>query len=376
MPKREKRKLPFAGRAVFLCAAGVLLAAQPFTAYANDKKITSVRLEFACEERDEEGLPIVTPETSSSRFSVDEVYTMEEYVEYLEDTLDSDDDDDDDDIDDVLYDLITRNDTYLSMEDMSELIYVAVLEAEEGYYFSLDKEDVRAEGLGAECLDTDRRNSKETLDIFLKFGDLDDLVGEVEEVSWLENGSGVWKAAPGASKYELTLYFEGKVRAREKITAALSYDFNPYMQTAGAYSYRVRPISAIEESGEWVSSGEFSVSEEMAAKNREAYEVMTEALSGSGPQAGVRYLNTGWQETADGSWWYRENDGGYPQAAWLFDGECWCYFDERGYLVQNSYIKWGRDTYYVGADGRMYTGGQTPDGRIAQPGGELKWPDV
>lgn len=86
----------------------------------------------------------------------------------------------------------------------------------------------------------------------------------------------------------------------------------------------------------------------------------------------------GWEYGAFG-WWYQNDDGTYPVAAWKeIDGR-WYYFDLNGYMavgwIQSGgkwyYLNpdgslavncWINGTYYVGADGAMYVNRTTPDG--------------
>ena len=55
---------------------------------------------------------------------------------------------------------------------------------------------------------------------------------------------------------------------------------------------------------------------------------------------------------------------------------CWYYFDESGYMVTDTYIKWGTAVYYLDVEGKMLAGAKAPDGRIAQADGRLRWPEV
>lgn len=96
----------------------------------------------------------------------------------------------------------------------------------------------------------------------------------------------------------------------------------------------------------------------------------------NGSASAVSYINTGWQQSEEGAWWYREQDGSYPQKNWLYDNGCWYFFDSTGYLVKESYVKWGNSTYFVDKDGKMLTGGQAPDGRLAGTDGALSWPKI
>ena len=165
-----------------------------------------------------------------------------------------------------------------------------------------------------------------------------------------------------------------------KITGASAYDFRPLMQAGGSYSYKIRPIGADGTAGEWTESDSaVTVAADQAALFKElfALEAVTEPSGDeAGPPRITGYRNTGWQETWDGRYWYRETDGTYPQQNWLREEGLWYFFDPEGYMVRERYIKWGNDTYYMDSAGKMLTRGQAPDGRLAGENGALKWPDL
>ena len=60
--------------------------------------------------------------------------------------------------------------------------------------------------------------------------------------------------------------------------------------------------------------------------------------------------------------WFRNPDGSFPAAEWMYIRDAWYYFDEQGYLAVNRWIEWKGRWYCVAADGRMYADCRTPDG--------------
>lgn len=303
------------------------------------ESISNVKISFETDGFDSQGMPVVSAETDSSKYSAGTLMTLKEYEE--EEAGD-----------------VAESSTSLELQanseitDFSELVYVVELEASQGYRFSSDHK-LKLSGAGAVCVEADEKESKTILVVYVKFADLNNLLGEIHTVSWKEGKRASWSQAQNAVKYELRLFYQGKMVGSKKATNGNSYDFTPLMRKKGSYRFFVRPISASDRWGSWKESGEVLLSED------------AESLS----------LPTGWQQTADGLWWYRERDGGYLQNSWLLVEGFWYYFDGSGYLQADTYVKWASQTYYVDGNGQMITKGKAPDGRLTEASGILKWPE-
>jgi len=347
----------------WILAAAILTAFHPIpgTALAAET-ISNVKISFAVEEFDSGGMPALEADTDNEKYSSGNLMTLEEYSENLDDG-----DDAQLDSDMLIYNEVNRN-----KKDLSELVYVVELEASEGYRFSSDKSKIRLSGIGAQLVKSVRTDKGALLVIYVKFSDLDDLAGEVETVSWTSDGRGTWSLAPRTMKYELRLSFQGKMTGGIKVTSGTSYDFSPLFKRAGSYRYWVRPVSAINDRGEWKESGEFKVPEEMVGQKRPA---TAEGGKKTGPYEAAVHAGAGWQPAEDGAWWYQEQDGSYLQMNWLNENGFWYFFDKAGYMEKESYIKWGNDTYYVDQEGRMLSEAKAPDGRLAGSDGVLNWPE-
>ncbi|MDD3252051.1 MAG: hypothetical protein PHV18_05755 [Lachnospiraceae bacterium] len=359
----------------YLVLAAALSCFYPLSIRASDY-IGSVKVKFVLDEVSESGQPLMEGETNSTKYSIDEVLTLEEYMEQWKDNDDADDDGNDRKDNS---DLLALNATYLSMKNYSEVVYAAVVDSDGEQIFSSDRAKVSVSGLGASCIRLERLNDKSTMVLFVKFADLDSLAGEIETAGWTENGYGSWSQTVGTSAawYEMRLYADGKLKGGTKITAGTSYDFRPLMQKAGFYRYQVRAVSASGDTGEWKESESLTVTAEMAAAYKEMFALDMQTNSdGSAPPSQVTYLNLGWQEMETGRYRYRESDCSYPQANWRKEDESWYYFDGDGYLVTLQYITWGNERYYVNESGRMLTEGKAPDGQEVQTDGRLKWPDI
>ena len=69
----------------------------------------------------------------------------------------------------------------------------------------------------------------------------------------------------------------------------------------------------------------------------------------------VGNVPTGWIKDVNG-WWYRLKDGSYPKSTWMQIDNLWYYFDDKGYMASNEYIKSSdydknKKLYYVYKDG-------------------------
>ena len=73
----------------------------------------------------------------------------------------------------------------------------------------------------------------------------------------------------------------------------------------------------------------------------------------------------GWRQN-DIGWWYRQVDGTYPSDSWKNINKKWYYFDDNGYMVENSWV----ENYYLGSDGAMLVNTITPDGHYVLDNGE------
>jgi len=341
-----KKKLIHTARAGFLAAVfvtayhpgpGISMAAE---------NIQSVSIRFEADGFDSEGMPVLSAETAGSKYSAGDIVTLMEYEEDEDDASES-------------------SQMNLEKKAFSQMVYVVELEASQGYRFSGDNK-IKLSGAGAACVKTERKESKTILVVYVKFSELDDVVGEVETASWNGGGRGTWSQAQNAVKYEIRLFFQGKMVGSKKMSGGDSYDFSPLMKKAGSYRFSVRPVSAVSKQVQWRESGEFQVSEETARQNR--------LESDKFPDQSTT-LNTGWQSTSDGFWWYRERDGAYLQKNWLSENDLWYFFDEKGYLVKEDYVKWGKYSYYMDKNGQMITEGKAPDGRVADSSGILEWPE-
>ena len=74
----------------------------------------------------------------------------------------------------------------------------------------------------------------------------------------------------------------------------------------------------------------------------------------------------GWHQDSKG-WWYADTENSYYQDRWAKIGGHWYDFDEKGYMLMDTWKVDSTGTYYLGADGKMQKnmiGGLGADGKL------------
>lgn len=185
-------------------------------------------------------------------------------------------------------------------------------------------------------------------------------LGTVSDFYWDEDTYTLahWDEVEDAYQYEVYLYRDDSKVADIK-TKKLKYNFKSKMKVEGSYTFRVR---ALKKGSSYIDGSWSDYSEEMYI-SADYIEFLEKGgiidTENSGPGA-VR--TAGWV-LDDGGWWYRNADGTYPVNTWFQDtaGGSWYYFNEKGYMV-TGWFEWNGNRYYCGADGAMYSGACTIDG--------------
>ena len=340
---------------IFLFSAFFALL-MPFSAQADDKKISAVRVRFALsgdageqaagasadeaalssEEWAERIPQIDIKERSETRYSVGELQRLEVFAADLPETdedggatgksgrssniLSQED----------IGDLLLWNDTWAAERRSGNYIYALELNASEGYYFpDLTADKIHLDGFSAVLDRTERYNDRHSFVLFLHFPELADVLGAVGHAAWdTESGSASWSAAEGAYKYEVRLKRGSRLIGKIMQTGATRLNVTPLLTEPGSYTFEVRPVSAAGADGAWVGSDTLTIDAAGASANLAAYHAADK--------------KAGWQKSADGRSWYRNEDGTWPQASWLQDAGLWYYFDADGWLVTDQIISWGK----------------------------------
>ena len=81
----------------------------------------------------------------------------------------------------------------------------------------------------------------------------------------------------------------------------------------------------------------------------------------------AKKYTVGWHQDNNG-WWYADTANSYYKSQWAKIGGKWYYFDNQGYMLNNTWkVEANSDTYYLGTDGNMQTNmvvGLGSDGRL------------
>lgn len=353
---------------VVVVIAAVLGPAAP-RSYAA-AKIRQVNVKFVSEEFDSDGFPQIEAVTKDNAHyqvafcEAAEALREETFFEW--------------DFDDFHEGIHSYNSSDMAEEHDRTGIYIVEITADEGYQFrfsSADKERIHLSGIGAVLLVAEQEDNGHTLRLTVRLERLNSYTGQIESASW--NGcKGEWSESTYAVGYRLRLADpEGNYHYAE--TSGTCYDFAPLMLISGIYHYDVRAVSKEGRYGEWVSSERCTVECETAKENQSVYAVekinwrIDESMPHTPDNNRVIYLNTGWQKTAEGEYWYRNPDGTYPQNVWQMIDGSWYYFWGSGYMAHDSYVNWKHSDYYLLPDGRMAVNSQVPDGRRANELGIL-----
>lgn len=332
---------------VYTALTAVLMLSVPLTAYSREK-ISSVSIRIESDDFDEWGRPELTATSKSGHYAVGSMESA--------------------------YDHFNSNDSDTAYKEDTD-VYVIELYAEDGYYFNITKSDkIHITGLGADFIKASRQNNGSDLAITVRLKNLEQFVGEIEDAKWEQGGFVSWTKAYGAQTYMLD-FSDEKGRNKRVETCGTTYDFRPFMQKPGEYSFRVRPLSSTRELGAWVNAGSYTVNEPDAKNNQQMFRVEKDVSYKDGIKAPaneiVVYKNIGWQEESDGRRWYRNQDASYPQNAWMQIDNDWYFFGSDGYCITDDYLTYGGDDYYFEQDGTLIVNAKAPDGRRADETGKL-----
>ncbi len=160
-----------------------------------------------------------------------------------------------------------------------------------------------------------------------------------------------------SGKYEVVLR-RGSAKVHTVETTGTSYNFYPYMTTAGTYSFRVRTIaktSADEnygKSSDWIESDELYIAKEDVSDGSGRTDVTV------GPTGNTL---VGWQYQ-DNEWYYYYPDGTCQRDSWLNVNDRWYLFQADGKMLKGWQNRDGK-TYFLSDNGDMHMGWIQAEGR-------------
>lgn len=332
---------------LLLAAMLVLTLANPAYA-ARREKIASVKLKVECDEKPEAGENVGNVKVTVS----DDRITVTEPAEYYD----------------------TEDDVWIRGEIPIIRLELSVKDEEKHYFTSSTK--VRVSGYHSELKSKKVTHGGESLQIDIKLEKVSGALEEPEDYYW-EEREAQWSEVEGASKYEVKLY-RGNSLVTTVTTSQEKYNFYPYMNKAGDYSFKVRALSGSDDAkGKWTDkSEECSIGEgEVYTGNPPANGTPGQnsgcvtnspypgSNGNSGPNPGqVKY---GWNQDSIG-WTYRLENGNLAKGCWLFVDNNWFYLMENGYM-KTDWIYVDNNWFYLnpisdGTRGAMKTGWQDING--------------
>lgn len=316
--------------------AGILAGFMSFPAYAANKKVSSISL-------------VVESEIKvGEECSVDDITITTKSDTYL------------------IGDMEFQNDSYEWGASDIPILEVYV-EANDGYYLSLQKTKKDIKLKGAEYVTGKKMDSKTVL-LTLRLPPLAETTGEIESANWENSTVGTWPETYNVSVYEVRLYVDGKTVGSTKTTNVPRFDFASMMLKQGTYTYKVRAVNKVkpENKSEWIEAGSVNIDQETAVRHRETYGTLTSGFKNPG-EAVLGNIKDGWNQDGTG-WWYRNTDGSFTTSNWQQIEGKWYFFNSEGYM-QTGWILWDHQQYYCDESGAMLVSTTTPDGQRVDSSG-------
>lgn len=176
-----------------------------------------------------------------------------------------------------------------------------------------------------------------------------------EEAYWKDNARGTarWTKPDGGGtgRYEVVLR-KGSSKVHTIETTSTSYNFYPYMTSAGTYTFRVRTIAKTNKEEDYGKNSEWVESDELYIAREDVSDGSGRTDNGNNnPNGNTR---VGWQYI-NGYWYYYYPDGNYHKNGWLYVGDKWYLFQSDGKMLRG-WQNVGGNTFYLNDSGDMLTG--------------------
>lgn len=176
-----------------------------------------------------------------------------------------------------------------------------------------------------------------------------------EEAYWRDNSRGTarWTKpeSGGSGRYEVVLR-RGSSRVHSLETTSTSFNFYPYMTSAGTYSFRVRTIPRTSKEEDYGKKSEWIESEEIYIAREDVSDGSGRTDGGGGGPTGN--TRVGWQ-LVDGYWYYYYPDGNCHKNGWLYVGDKWYLFQSEGRMLKGWQMV-GGNHFFLNESGDMATG--------------------
>lgn len=173
-----------------------------------------------------------------------------------------------------------------------------------------------------------------------------------------DTGVGRWVPAEtrDSGHYTLVLKRGSTTVANIPMVNDYSFNFAPYINKAGEYSFTVRAVGKdgtdkYGKKSEITNSGDWTVTDEMIARGLWG----GGAGTGGGSAAGSTTYSNGW-ELVNNVWYFKNSDGSYVKDAWKLVNGKWYNFDASGKMRTGWWTSNKGLTYYFKPSGAMATG--------------------
>lgn len=191
-----------------------------------------------------------------------------------------------------------------------------------------------------------------------------------EDAYWKDNSKGTarWEEPEegGTGNYEVVLR-RGSSKIHTVTTTSHSYNFYPYMTSAGTYTFRVRTIAKTSKqddngtNSEWVESDEIYLAKEdvsdgsgQSSGGSSGSGITSGGPNGSTTSSPSGNTKVGWQKESN-SWYYYFPDGSYQKNGWLKVADKWYLFQSDGRML-TGWQNISGQTFYLADSGDMQTG--------------------
>lgn len=218
-----------------------------------------------------------------------------------------------------------RDDTWVFGEKpMAEI----ELSAKSGYRFkTTDRTYFSLFGCGVQYQKATMDSDGNTLILQVSFPTIDSILPPSTAVSWDED-TAVWDAVDGSKNYEIELYKDNRLLSTVKAKHN-SYDFKPYINVEGNYTFRVRAFGTYRsQASPWSDWSEGN-----KVRSEDAW-----------------YIDNGsWERNRLGRRYVYKNKA-YPSNTWRCINNQWYYFNNDGYMQTNCYVKSDDMNFYYWLD--------------------------
>lgn len=200
------------------------------------------------------------------------------------------------------------------------------------------------------------KKSGDDLIVKLRIDPIEGTFPEPEDAYWKDNAKGTarWDEPEdgGTGRYEVVLR-RGSSKVHTVETTSRSYNFYPYMTSAGTYTFRVRTIAKTSREEDYGKKSEWVESNEIYLAKEDVSDGSGQSSNGStsGPTGN---FHAGWRHT-NGSWYYYYPDGSCHKNGWLAVDGKWYLFANDGRMM-TGWQNRNNQTYYLRESGDMVTG--------------------